>query len=338
MKAVVWMGEKPGFQLKEIPIPEPKPGEVLIKVRYCGISGTDLHLIESGRLKPGTILGHELTGKITQLGAKVNNLKEDDWVAVRPYVPCGNCPACLGGRPNICSTGIENAIGFGKSPGGFAEYLVVKKEQVWKLGKGVSAREGALAEPLASAVRAVKQSGAKIGDSALVIGGGPMGALVGIALKWAGVHKVVISEPVLRRRNIIKNLRVGEVADPEKINILKFFDDLPWKQPMLVFECAGEKGTLEQALELCAPGGRVVMVGLSWEPTVINSLVCLSKELELIASFSYYQEFEVALDIIASDSFEFHSLITSIISLEEINSGIERLNYPSSEMKLLVQI
>jgi len=338
MKSAVWRGLKLGFKIEEVPNPKAGPGEVLIKVRYCGICGTDLHLISAGLIPEGAIIGHEVTGKIAGLGAGVKDLKEDDQVAIRPYAPCGKCPACIGGRPNICPQAIENAVGFGKVPGGFAEYLVVKKEQVWKLRKEVSPREGTLAEPLASAVRAVRRSGARIGDSALILGGGPMGALVGIALRWAGAHKVVISEPVLRRRNIIKNLRIAEVADSTRTDLLKYFDDQIWKRPLLVFDCAGQKDTLEQAIELCAPGGKVIMASLSWEPVLINSMTCLAKELELFSSFSYYEEFVSALDIITSDMFDFHSLITEIIPLEELPQGLDKARFPSSEMKVLVQI
>lgn len=338
MKAAVWRGPREGFRIEELAEPKPGEGEVLIRVRYCGICGTDLHLISAGLVPEGAIIGHEVTGKIAGLGAGVKNLKEDDLVAIRPYAPCGRCPACLGGRPNICPRAIENAVGFGRVAGGFAEYLVVKKEQVWRLGKEVSPREGTLAEPLASAVRAVKRSGLQIGDSALVLGGGPMGTLVGIALKWAGAHLVVISEPVLRRRNIIKNLRFRAVVDPERADLLKFFDELPWKKPSLVFDCAGQRDSLAQAIELCAPGGKVVMASLSWEPALMNSMVCLGKELELLSSFSYYEEFESALDIITSDLFDFHSLITDIIPLEDLNHALEKVKFPSSEMKVLVQI
>ena len=338
MKAAVWKGLEKGFQLEQVPEPKPGAGEVLIKVRYCGICGTDLHLIDAGLIPEGAVMGHEVTGKIAGLGSGIKDLKVEDLVAIRPYAPCGHCPACLGGRPNICPQALENAVGFGKVAGGFAEYLVVKRTQVWKLPKEVSPREGTLAEPLASAVRAVKRSGAKIGDSALILGGGPMGALVGITLRAAGAHLVVVSEPVPRRRNIIKNLRFRAVVDPEHADVLKYFDDTPWKKPLLVFDCAGRKESLAQAIELCAPGGKVVMASLSWEPVPINSMTCLSKELELLASFSYFEEFEAALDIITSDLFDFHSLITSIIPLEELPSEISRVRFPSSEMKVLVQI
>ncbi len=99
-----------------------------------------------------------------------------------------------------------------------------------------------------------------------------------------------------------------------------------------------EKGFQIEQVPKPKPGGKVVMASLSWEPVPINSMTCLSKELELLASFSYFEEFEAALDIITSDLFDFHSLITSIIPLEEFPSEISRVRFPSSEMKVLVQI
>ena len=338
MKSAVWKGYKEGFVIEEVPEPKPQENEVKIKVRYCGICGTDLHLLEAGLVPQGAILGHEVTGMIVEVGKGAEEFKEGDSVAIRPYSPCGQCPACKMGKPNICPQGLENAVGFGKKQGGFAEYVVVKKDQVWKLKRGVSLREGTLAEPLASAVHAVRRAGVKIGDYALVVGGGPMGTLVAVALKWAGAHRVVISEPSVRRRNIIKTLGFDMVADPERSNPLTYFDDLEWKSPPFVFDCAGKKASLVQAIEYCAPGGKVIITGLAWEPVLINSLLCLGKELELFASFSYFQEFEVALDIISSDVFDFLSLITRIISLEELNQALEGLKFPSKEMKILVEI
>jgi len=338
MKSAVWKGYKERFVIQDLPQPKPDKNELLIRVRYCGICGTDLHLIEAGLIPVGAVLGHEVSGKVVEVGEGVEEFKPGDQVAIRPYSPCGSCPACLSGQPNICPQGLELAVGFGKNPGGFAQYLVVDKNQAWKLSRRISLREAVLAEPLASAVHAVRKAEVKIGDSALILGGGPMGALLAIALRWAGAHRIVISEPSVRRRNIIKDLGFGMVVDPAKTSPLHYFDYLKWKQPELVFDCAGRRDSLAQAIELCAPGGKVVMTGLSWEQVLINSLECLGKELRLISSFSYFQEFEVALDIITSDLFEFHTLITTIMPLDQINQAFERLKPPSKEMKVLIEI
>ena len=182
-------------EIQERPIPQPKDDEVLVKVEYVGICGSDLHYYESGRIgdfvvKPPFVLGHEAGGTVVEVGANVKNLKVGDRVAMEPGKTCGQCEFCKSGKYNLC----EDVVFFATPPvdGVFQEYVAHEAGLCFKLPDNVSTLEGALIEPLAVGMHAARQGEAKLGQTAVVTGAGCIGLVTLLSLKAMGVTKVIV--------------------------------------------------------------------------------------------------------------------------------------------------
>jgi len=212
MKALVY--EAPhDVRVEDIPLPQIKKGEALVKVAYAGICGSDL-MISAGkhpRARPPLVLGHEFCGEVVDVFDEGNKGWIGKRVAVEPLLTCGKCRPCLEGNYHVCEKlgflGID-------APGGMAEYVAVPVERLYDVGD-LSFEDAAIVEPLAVAVHAVRRSGIKVGETAIVFGGGAIGGLLAQVLVIAGASKVIISEVSSYRRGYLKRLPV-EVVSPEE--------------------------------------------------------------------------------------------------------------------------
>ena len=200
-------------EIQERPIPQPKDDEVLVKVEYVGICGSDLHYYESGRIgdfvvKPPFVLGHEAGGTVVEVGANVKNLKVGDRVAMEPGKTCGHCEFCKSGKYNLC----EDVVFFATPPvdGVFQEYVAHEAGLCFKLPDNVSTLEGALIEPLAVGMHAARQGEAKLGQTAVVTGAGCIGLVSLLSLKAMGVTKVIVVDVMEKR--LQKALELGADA------------------------------------------------------------------------------------------------------------------------------
>src|SRR5512142_2221847 len=188
MKAVIYHGGTE-VRLGDLPKPEPGPGEVLVRMAFAGVCGSDVTIYtgKHKRVKPPITFGHELSGEIAKVGERVEGLSSGDRVVIEPLVPCGHCYACRAGTYNVCRNLRHLGIDV---PGMFAEYVLAAADKVYKLPQSVSLKAGALVEPTAVAVHAVRRAGVKLGDRVVVLGGGPIGLLC------AQVARVASSAPV----------------------------------------------------------------------------------------------------------------------------------------------
>ena len=277
MKAVVCKA-KNQVAVEEVTKPEAGAGQVVLKVRACGICGSDLHALEYGFAERGDIgtryslssignvMGHEFSGEVAQVGPGVAGFKPGDRVTSLPFLNCGECPACRDGRPTQC--GQFRVIGSAATPGAYAEYVRCAAANLVKLPAQVSFRQGALVEPLSVALGGVNRARLKPDTPCLVMGAGPIGLGVLLWLKAKGIATVVASEPSPAG----PNSRVRWVPAPWSIrasrNPAEAVAQLAGAPPSVVFECVGAKGTLNIATKLVAPrrtgsGYRL----LSWCPT-----------------------------------------------------------------------
>src|SRR6476659_6849160 len=212
--------------------PAPGPGEVVVRVVTCGICGTDLHEYMAGPIvtpvepHPLTgaqnpqILGHEFAGEVVAVGAGVRSVAEGDRVAIMPLAYCGHCAYCRRGLQHLCAT--MGCVGLSHAWGGMAEFATVAEYQVVRLTETVDYRQGALIEPTAVAAYGVERAGVAPGDSVLVTGAGPIGALAALCAQAAGASSVYISEPNPARRARAEALGVATVLDPTVLDVPAF--------------------------------------------------------------------------------------------------------------------
>ncbi len=218
MEASVYVGDG-ALEVRDVPVPEPGPGEVLIEIAQCGICGTDLHFVLERIARPGSVLGHEWSGTIAAVGPDVEGWSVGARVVCGPEPGCGECRACVRGRPSVCLR--RPPVDHLSFRGAFARYVVAPAEQLLAVPDELPSRAAALTEPTAVAMHAVTLSGATPADRVLVTGGGPVGLLVTAVLHAQGIDDVTVSEPApARRERALAGGRgpcghAGRAADPE---------------------------------------------------------------------------------------------------------------------------
>jgi 2-desacetyl-2-hydroxyethyl bacteriochlorophyllide A dehydrogenase len=304
MPAAVY--QRPGeVVVEERSVPRPGPGEVLVEVDHCGICGSDIHLLLEGWAgKPGLVAGHEFTGAIAALGAGVVGWEVGDIVVEGTSPRCGRCRRCLEGKPSQCENR-EGSVIDGHD-GAFARYVLVRAASLLRLPPGITARQAALAEPLAVALHGITRSGAAPGDSVMVIGAGPIGALSLAALVARGIGPVTVVEPGERRRQLAKDLGAAEVVDPTELETFP-----PWEPERIsdravhvVLECSGKKAAIEAGFHQLRRGGTMALVGAGIESPAFDPNRFILNELHVVGSFVYDEGgFERALELLASADF-----------------------------------
>ena len=281
MPAAVY--QSPGVvTVEDRPVPRPGPGQVLVEVDHCGICGSDIHiLLEGWGNQPGLIAGHEYTGTIAAVGEGVTGWAEGDRIVGGPSPKCGRCRRCLEGQPSQC----ENREGsIAHSPdGAFAQYIVVRAAALVRLPDGISLREAALAEPLAVALHGITRSGIVEGDSAMVIGAGPIGALTIAALVAKGIGPVTAVEPGEKRQALARALGADSVIDPSELPVFP-----PWEPERIsdlavhvVLECSGKKAAIEAGFNQLRRGGTLALVGAGIEAPTFDPNRFLLNELSV---------------------------------------------------------
>src|SRR5919198_4636764 len=184
-------------ELEERPL---GPEEVRVRVAFCGICGSDIHLRASPAVPPGAVMGHEFSGTVSEVGEGVKGFSSGDRVAVFPFAPCGECPNCLRGDYHVCQQAASTGLGLGINPGAYAESVVVAESMLIPLPDELSLEHGALVEPLAVALHGIDIGQASAGDACVVIGAGPIGVMTALALEARGVERVLVIERNERRR------------------------------------------------------------------------------------------------------------------------------------------
>lgn len=333
MKVAVLMDRKK-ILIEERPIPAIGEDQVLIKVEYSGICGSDIHSYNDLMFPAGTILGHEFAGTIAQVGTKVTEHQVGQRVVARPPGLCG-CRYCQNGQLAYCDNHFDNTIGL-KIQGGFAEYVAAYPYQAVRLPEELTTREAAQMEPLAVSVHAVNNSGIKLGDSVLIIGGGPIGLLILQLVKRAGARKIIMVETSSRRRDKAKELGADVVIDPIAQSPMDYLAANPLSIDM-AFECVGREVTTNYAICCCRKGSRIVLVGAVTQPIKIDQLKVIQKGLTLQASMGYFvDDFQNAINLTATKKIDVETLVSHVLPLDEIDNGFQLLANPENALKILV--
>ena len=336
MRAVVL--KEPGvLKLESVPDVTPEPGELLLRVRNCGICGSDLHAAKFGiGMPPDTIMGHEFSGEIAALGEGVDGWKVGDRVTSLPYMSCGACAACRRGDGYHCPT--TRPIGLGAIPGAYAELVRVQPAAVLRVPDSVTMREAALVEPLAVGLHAVRLGAVGPETACVVMGAGPIGVVTIMWARHAGARAVVASDPSPGRRELATRLGAHAVVDPNVTDPGAALQKLAGVDPEVVFECVGVRGTISAAMFLAGVHGRVVVLGVCAETDEIFPLVGITKELELKFALAYsHDEFAEALEALRAGTLDVTPLVTDVIGLADVPEAFRALERPSTQCKVLIE-
>ncbi|MEP4770613.1 MAG: alcohol dehydrogenase catalytic domain-containing protein [Roseibium sp.] len=336
-QAAVYRGDKT-FSLEQKETPPPGPGQVQIKVAYCGICGTDLHIYlghMDKRVGFERTIGHEMSGTIEALGDGVKGLKAGQKIVVRPLDHCGDCPACNAGHEHICHS--LKFIGI-DTEGAFQEYWNVPAHTIHVLPDDIDLSHAALIEPLAVACHDVQRAKVAKAENVLVIGGGPIGLLVALVARHAG-GKVTISEVNENRLAYAEKLGFNTInplsSDPvENINT-----QTGGRGADVVFEVSGTQPGVDLMTAAAASRGRIVMVAIHATKPTVDMFQFFWRELELFGARVYRPEdYEEAMRLLADGVVDCNSFITDIQPLQDIQSAFEALTQNPNAIKSMIQI
>jgi (R,R)-butanediol dehydrogenase / meso-butanediol dehydrogenase / diacetyl reductase len=332
MRAAVFHATGERLAIEDRQMPTARPGDLVLRVAYCGICGTDIHATEPSAqpLEAGTVLGHEFAGEVAESG--VAGWRAGDRVIALPLAECDECRPlgfCRDRLGILCTR--TSVIGLtAATPGGYAEYVRVGAHNALRVPDGLDLRLAALTEPLSVGAHAVRMAGGMLGARVLVIGAGPIGLAVTMFARASGARSIDVSEPDTMRRERAAALGATAVHDPASPHLARLAPDV-------IFECVGVPGMLRLCIDLAPVHGRIVVVGACRRDDSILPRVALRKELCVQFVLGYTRdEFALVLDMLADGRIEASALITSVIGLDALPETFESLRHPNPQAKVLI--
>lgn len=332
------------MEYTERDIPTPKDDEVLVKVEYVGVCGSDLHYFESGAIgdfvvEPPFVLGHESGGTVVEVGKDVKHLKPGDRVALEPGRTCGRCEFCRTGRYNLC----PDVVFFATPPvdGVFQEYVAHEAGLCFKLPENVDTMEGALIEPLAVGFHAANQGGAHVGQTAVVTGAGCIGLVSMMALKAMGVSKVYVIDVVPRRLEKALELGAdGVINSLETDPVAKIMELTGGAGCDLSIETAGTEITTRQCTAFAKKGSTIVLVGYS-RTGELNLPVsdAINKELTFKTVFRYRHIYPMAIEAVAEGKVNLKKLPTHFFDFDDLQNAMDQsINDKLNVVKAVIKV
>ncbi len=324
----------------EKPIPKQQKNEVLVKLEYVGICGSDVHYFENGRIgdfivEPPFVLGHEAAGTVVAVGDEVTNLNIGDRVALEPGTTCGNCEFCRQGKYNLCA----DVVFFATPPvdGVFQEFVAHEAAKCFKLPENVSSLEGAMIEPLAIGFHAAKQGRAEIGQTAVVFGAGCIGLVSLLALKAKGVSKVYVADVLDNRLEKALELGADGVINIKKEDVV---ERLSCEGIDLVIDTSGSEAAVNQGVTILKKGGNIVLVGYSASgySNLLTSRIT-NKELTINTVFRYRHAYPVAIAAVAAGKVPLNDLVSDVFNFDDLQNAMEQcINHKDKIVKAAVKL
>ncbi|MGI5924594.1 MAG: zinc-dependent alcohol dehydrogenase [Lentisphaeria bacterium] len=322
---------------QDVPVSPLGDDELRIKVAYCGICGTDLHIFKGhmdARVRAPQAIGHEVSGTVAEVGKNVSDFRINEKVTVRPLDNCGTCNTCRAGFTHICEKlrflGIETA-------GAFAQYWTVPARLVHHLPETLPLKLAALVEPLAVACHDVRRSELKPDDKVVVSGGGPIGMLIALCARAAG-GRVTISEINEKRLALARSLGF-EAVNPQQTDLVaKVRAETGGSGADVVFEVSGSEAGAKVMTELARPRATIVMVAIFAKPAPVDLHKFFWKELRMVGARVYeYEDYEKAIRLVADKALPLESLISSVFPLAQLQDAFDYLTKSPDAMKVLIQ-
>jgi (R,R)-butanediol dehydrogenase / meso-butanediol dehydrogenase / diacetyl reductase len=335
MKASYYHGKKT-LKLGESIPRKPGPDEVRIRVAFCGICGTDLHIYKGGmdkRVSIPQVIGHEMSGEIAEVGSQVKGWSAGDRVVVRPLQPCGTCPACKAGHSHVCYNlkflGID-------TPGAFQSSWTVPAHTLHRIPSNLSFDQAALIEPVAVACHDIRRGELKGGEESVVIGGGPIGLLIALVAVQAGA-RVLISEVNPFRLHLARDLGL-EAVNPKETDLNDFISKRTGGTGAdVVFEVTGTPAGAAVMTQLVRVRGRIVVVGVFGDPSKVDLFRFFWRELDLYGARVYEpQDFDKAIALAASGVLPLERLISARWPVTELQKAFEQIEAGTDLMKVLI--
>jgi L-idonate 5-dehydrogenase len=324
MKAAVFYA--PGdVRVESFSSPKLEPGMVLLRIRRVGICGSDLHYYEQGHCGTSVpsgpfILGHEFSAEVAQIGDGVANVSVGQRVTANPARACGFCDFCKAGRGNLCLATIMLGSGGSTPPinGAMAEFVTVRADQCHALPDEISDETGAMLEPLAVALHAIRRAGGVSGKRVLVLGAGTIGRLAAAAAKAYGAGPIAITEIVPERRQRAADSGIPVAFDPERKSFIDEALELTGLGFDTIIEASASPKALRQAFDLVRPGGTIVQIGtLPTEDIPLPALRIMRKEINYVGSQRYGDVFDEAIRLVASGRIDLRPIMSDEFRAED---------------------
>lgn len=340
MKALVYEGPRQ-MPVREYPECSPKAGEVKIKVKYCGICGSDLHGYTgaSGRKIPPMIMGHEFSGVVVELGEGVQKFQVGDRVSVLPVEYCGECEFCKRGSMNICSN--RRNLGVLDVDGAFTEHICMHEQFVYGLADNVSDEEGALLEPLAVAYHAVGRAQPIEGRNVLIAGTGTIGLLILMLVKANNPGKIVVTDLSEERLALARKFGADVTVNPMEQDLDQALKDAGIRDNVhIAIECVGATPTCQQTVDFVKIQGRIVWVGNAAKMVNINMQNIVTRELSVYGTYAFTdKDFAGALKMLEEKRIPAREIISRIIPFDKTTEVFEDLTQGRSrDIKVLVDV
>jgi L-iditol 2-dehydrogenase len=332
MRASVLIG-RGEIRLEERPVPEPRPGEVLVKVASVGVCGSDVHYYREGRIgdfvvdRP-LVLGHEVSGDIVAVGADVPDSRLGERVAIEPQRPCRVCAQCSAGRYNLCPR-----MEFYATPpvdGAFCDYVTIQSEFAHRVPDALSYDVAALLEPLSVGIWASRKAQVVPGSRILIAGAGPIGVIATQAARAFGAAEVIVTDPVPERREMARRFGATHTMDPVTESVADLGVDA-------FIDCSGATPAVRSGIGAVRGAGTVVLVGMGADEVALPIPVIQTRELNVTGIFRYTDTWPTAAHLAASEQVDLASLVTGRFDLEHAEDALNADLKPDS-LKAVVQL
>lgn len=324
---VVYLTEPGKMEIVEEPVPEAGRGQVLVRIEYNGICGSDVHFFKDGRvgdcvLTDKFVLGHEVSGTVVELGEGVENLSVGDRVALEPGYACGKCEFCKSGRYNLCPD-----VKFFAAPpvrGALQEYVAHPADMCFKLPDNVSTMEGALVEPLAVGLHATGLGNVGLGQSVVILGAGCIGLVTLLSARARGASKIIVADLYEKRLEYAREMGADVTINAQTEDVPGRIREILKEGPDVVLETAGSPATIAQTAHIAKRGGTIVLVGMSAQSEIsYNFFQIMEKEATVKCVFRYRNLYPTAIAAIASGSINVKQIVTHEFSLEDSNLAFD---------------
>lgn len=320
-------------EVEQRPVPQPGPGEVLVRVGSVGVCGSDVHYFEHGRIgthvvQSPLVLGHEAGGVVTSVGEGVESLQEGQRVSIEPGVPCRSCEQCLAGRYNLCP-----GVQFFATPpydGAFAEFVVMPAAFVYAVPDTISDDASGLLEPLSVGVGACRRARVDPESRVLITGAGPIGLIAGQVARAYGAPEVMVTDVNPHRLDLARELGMTAVdVSTTPVGETGFEADV-------LLECSGNGRATWDAVSTVARAGRVVLVGMGGDEVVLPLSYLQDRELMVTGAFRYANTWPTAIAMVASGRVDLDAMVTGHYGLDQVEEALTAAKRDPSSVKVMV--